>query len=255
MGKGNSFLISKKGNLYFLGGDFFKNKDNVNAGIGLIGSMGSGLVDSITAGKPSAGGSAASGALSGAAAGSALGPWGAAAGAAIGGITGLISGKKEAEEARIAENNAARATYKAGTSAMSPYSHIYSIGGPLTEFNEGGSHESNPNGGIPQGQSASNGQMNLVEQGETKHDDFIFSDRLKLANPKAYNLGGKMNNKTFADVSKILSKFAKERPNDPIASRGRDVMLNRLKQANNDMISMSESDGTFNYGGYLFNDY
>jgi len=37
----------------------------------------------------------------------------------------------------------------------------------LTEFGEGGSHEANPLGGIPQGMGE-NGQPNLVEEGETK---------------------------------------------------------------------------------------
>lgn len=51
----------------------------------------------------------------------------------------------------------------------------------LIEYNEGGSHESNPYGGIPQGMG-SNGKMNTVEEGETsfklKNGKFVFSDRL-----------------------------------------------------------------------------
>jgi hypothetical protein len=49
----------------------------------------------------------------------------------------------------------------------------------LHDFNEGGTHEQNPLGGIPQGQSQ-DGQMNTVEQGETKMGSFIYSDRISL---------------------------------------------------------------------------
>ena len=63
---------------------------------------------------------------------------------------------------------------------------LFAYGGevksPLTEFNTGGRHEDNIQGGIQQGTGA-NGQPNLVEEGETKHEDYIFSDRLKI-NPK-----------------------------------------------------------------------
>jgi hypothetical protein len=37
----------------------------------------------------------------------------------------------------------------------------------ITEFEEGGTHEQNPNGGIMQGTGA-NGEPNFVEEGETK---------------------------------------------------------------------------------------
>ena len=64
--------------------------------------------------------------------------------------------------------------------------NAYAYGGQmpsqLTSFESGGSHQSNPNGGILQG-TGSNGQPNLVEEGETKHEDYIFSDRLKI-NPQ-----------------------------------------------------------------------
>lgn len=51
----------------------------------------------------------------------------------------------------------------------------------LNSFNTGGSHQENPNGGIPIGMG-SNGKMNTVEEGETKMGDFIFSDRIGLGN-------------------------------------------------------------------------
>lgn len=53
----------------------------------------------------------------------------------------------------------------------------------FNEFNTGGSHESNPNGGIPQGVGG-NGRTNTVEEGETSFQTdsgkYVFSDRLGL---------------------------------------------------------------------------
>jgi len=78
--------------------------------------------------------------------------------------------------------------------------------GQLNEVNAGGSHEQNPNGGVPHGMGA-NGQQNTVEEGETSfnfgEDKFIFSDRLSLTDyinkskqmkPNQFALGGNMNN-------------------------------------------------------------
>jgi len=99
----------------------------------------------------------------------------------------------------------------------------------LTEFNTSGTHEQNPNGGIMQGTGA-NGQPNLVEQGETKHEDYIFSDRLKV-NPtitKQFKLPAGLNGKTFAAASKYLNKEAKERPNDPISNNAVKAQLAKL---------------------------
>jgi hypothetical protein len=110
--------------------------------------------------------------------------------------------------------------------------NLYLDGGatnPLTEFNSGGSHEQNPNGGILQG-TGQNGKPNLVEQGETKHDDYIFSNRLivdsaaAMANGLPKNLGGK----SFADASKYLNKESKERPNDPISKKALQANFSKL---------------------------
>ena len=49
----------------------------------------------------------------------------------------------------------------------------------VTLFENGGSHEQNPIGGIPQGVGA-NGKTNLVEEGETKWNDYIFSNSFSL---------------------------------------------------------------------------
>jgi hypothetical protein len=98
----------------------------------------------------------------------------------------------------------------------------FADGGPmaqLTEFNAGGTHEENPIGGIPQG-VAPNGQVNLVEQGETKlnSEDYVFSDSLKVDKETAKNFGLPNNTvgKTFADASKTLNMPKSRRENDTI---------------------------------------
>jgi hypothetical protein len=98
----------------------------------------------------------------------------------------------------------------------------FADGGPmaqLTEFNAGGTHEENPIGGIPQG-VAPNGQVNLVEQGETKlnSEDYVFSDSLKVDKETAKNFGLPNNTvgKTFAEASKTLNMPKSRRENDTI---------------------------------------
>ena len=103
---------------------------------------------------------------------------------------------------------------------------------PLTEFNSGQSHERNPNGGVMQGTGA-NGKPNLVEEGETKHEDYIFSDRLTIDPQisKEFKLPKGLNGKTFAQASKHLNKEAKDRPNDPISKNGVKAQLAKLTAA------------------------
>lgn len=85
----------------------------------------------------------------------------------------------------------------------------------LMFIDEGGTHESNPYEGVPMG-IAPDGKPNLVEEGETIFNDYVFSNRLTV--PKAirnkYKLGDKL---TFAKASKKLAKVSEERPNDPIS--------------------------------------
>lgn len=241
------------------------------AGAAGLGSM---AVDSFA--KPnSIGGGVASGALKGASMGAALGPWGMLAGGVIGGAAGLINAKEQKSQQQIMDEQLGRQQYAAGTAGMNPGSHIYAANGGsmyasqkplLTQFNEGGSHESNPSGGVAQG-FGSDGKPNLVEQGETKFKNYIYSDRLKINDSKSYNLGGSLDGKTFAYASKKLTKLSDERPNDPITKLGVNKSLERLKQANDDAIEMKKfsdensqlsgnisTKSKFEYGGYIFKD-
>jgi len=229
--------------------------------------------------KPNSPGmSAAKGAVEGAAAGAALGPIGMGVGAVVGGGLAYLNAEKDKKEKQMQDMVAGRQIY--GNKTANPdqggiYSAAYggpignhSGGGsyaqantPLTSFNTGGSHEENPNGGINQGPN------DYVEQGETKYNNYIFSDRLKLDNAKDYNLGDGYAGKTFSEISKKVSKLADERPNDPITRYTQKVSLQRLKSANDDAIEMKKfADGNsqlsstakakskFEYGGYIFKD-
>ena len=65
----------------------------------------------------------------------------------------------------------------------------------VIEYNEGGTHEENIHGGVPVGMGA-NGKMNTVEEGETKFNDYVFSNRFGLGGKietNNYKCGGKTN--------------------------------------------------------------
>jgi len=104
----------------------------------------------------------------------------------------------------------------------------------LTEFNEGGRHEENSLGGIPQGMNPE-GQMNLVEEGETKFDaeNYIFSDTLKVDKElaEAFNLNPKMVGKTFADASKMAGRKKSKREGDAIEEAANNRDLENLMDA------------------------
>lgn len=118
----------------------------------------------------------------------------------------------------------------------------------LLYINNGGSHESNPYEGIPMG-IAPDGTPNLVEEGETIFNDYVFSRRMKV--PKSirnkYKLGGNLN---FAEASKKLAKESEERPNDPISQRGLEAMMADLATAQEELRQKKQAgqEGT-QYGG------
>lgn len=203
-----------------------------------------------------------SGALSGAAAGAAAGPWGALAGGVAGLAGGLFgagdrNGRRRRANERVQEALSVQNSYLTQKETQDALANIVAFGGwvnthggdyptGFNEFNEGGSHERNINGGVPQGIN-SNGVPNLVEEGETKWDDYIFSKRLKIPKgfSKAYDLGN-VDKRSYADASKSLSKESKERPFDPISKRGRDAMLSRLQQAQEAQKYIDKADEAMN---------
>ena len=101
----------------------------------------------------------------------------------------------------------------------------------LLYIDNGGSHESNPYEGVPLGVDPE-GTPNLVEEGETIFNDYVFSNRLIVPKKlrEKYKLG-KDKRLTFAEASKKLAKESEERPNDPISMRGLEAMLSELANA------------------------
>ncbi len=97
----------------------------------------------------------------------------------------------------------------------------------ITFINEGGTHEENPYGGIMIG-TDKQGVPNMVEEGETIFNDYVFSDRLTVpdAIKSKYKLRG--NKLTYSDAVKQLAKNVEERPNDSIAKETNDEIMNDL---------------------------
>ena len=199
----------------------------------------------------------ASASMQGAAAGAAFGGWGALVGGVAGlagGLFGYEAARKKAERSVRYGNNAITQANVYNNELLNnnlmnlksqqyndiAASYIAAKGGPLATqgsdwstglnyIGAGGSHEQNPNGGIQQG-IAPDGLPNLVEEGEVIwNGDYVFSKRLKV--PKAvrnkYKLRG-TKPMSFADAALEFNKEMEERPNDPISKRGRDGMLAKL---------------------------
>lgn len=127
-----------------------------------------------------------------------------------------------------------------GSSLMSPFGNRFDFGGDMTSDNSleditnidnGGTHESNPYGGVQLGID-SNNVPNLVEEGEVIWNDYVFSNRLKV--PKSVKEKNKLKGKkslSYAGAAKKLQEEGKERPSDPISKRGLNTMLGRLAEA------------------------
>ena len=138
----------------------------------------------------------------------------------------------------------------------------YDLGGPLfthgsyfpngiNEINNGGTHENNINGGVPQGVD-NQGNPNLVEEGEVVWNDYVFSNRLKLNDDikNMFNLRGK--DLTFADAVKQIKKESEERPNDPISKRGLEDSMNKLMILQEGIRQKENKGNTFAQGGHKF---
>lgn len=115
----------------------------------------------------------------------------------------------------------------------------------VTEFNSGGTHEINPNDGIQQGIDG-NGIPNLVEEGEVKYNNYIYSNRLQYDDKH-----------TFADMAKKLSKESKERPNDFISKNYLDKEMGNLQQAQEIFKQFKDNtkpNNSFGRGGKMYSE-
>ena len=125
----------------------------------------------------------------------------------------------------------------------------------LLHINSGSSHEANPYEGVQLGVDPE-GIPNLVEEGETVFNDYVFSKRLKV--PKAIRSKYKVRGTTdisFADMSKKLAKESEERPNDPISLRGLNAIMGDLANAQEGVRMKNNKDNKFSYGGLMGNIY
>ena len=126
-----------------------------------------------------------------------------------------------------------------GSLQATPFS-TYALGGDLqshgsdwgnmVHIDAGDSHENNPNEGVQMGVD-SQGKPNLVEEGETVFNDYVYSNRIKVDDKtkKKFHLS-KNSDMSFADVSKKLEKEIAERPNDPISKAGLERQLGELAE-------------------------
>lgn len=133
------------------------------------------------------------------------GPAGTSVGSAIGGGLGKLSA--------MASQNVSNSLYKAD--------------GGLIEYNSGGTHEENPNGGIPVGSTGlpSTNPKALVEEGETVNNGYVFSNRL-LSD----------SGKTFADESKAIKKRYIKRLGKDL--KGKDAIA--AKSLNTELLDLQQ---------------
>lgn len=122
----------------------------------------------------------------------------------------------------------------------------------VTIIGNGGTHEENPMEGVPMG-VAPDGTPNLVEQGEVKFNNYVFSNRLFATGGllAAHNLPTTYANHSFADIAERLSRESSERPNDPISKRGLLNLMTRLQQAQ-EQLRAEEQSRKYAKGGHLF---
>lgn len=138
----------------------------------------------------------------------------------------------------------------------------FALGGPmgtngtdwqreLMFINEGGTHESNPYDGVMLGVD-SQGNPNLVEEGEVVWNDYVFSNRLKVSQGTKDKLNIKSKKPmTYADAATILQKESAERPNDPISKNGlEDALTTLMMNQENVRIKKAQKGNKFAEGGY-----
>lgn len=112
----------------------------------------------------------------------------------------------------------------------------------LSHIDTGGSHEENPNDGVQMGVD-NEGTPNLVEEGETVWNDYVFSNRILAdeATKQMFKLP-KKKDVTFADISKKLEKEITERPNDPISKAGFEAQMQTLEEQQERQKSEMETE-------------
>lgn len=141
----------------------------------------------------------------------------------------ILANKEDYSPTLIKRANFARnfGGRKAFGGDLNTYGGTYN--GGLEYIDNGGTHEQNPFNGVPMGTDR-NGTPNLVEEGETIWNDYVFSNRLKV--PETLTDKYKLSKDiTFAEASKKLGKEIEETPNDPISKRTFNSFMQDLQQS------------------------
>lgn len=116
----------------------------------------------------------------------------------------------------------------------------YALGGQIdneeimgiTKYGAGGTHEENPNGGVQVG-IGDNGRPNLVEEGEVRWNDFIFSQRVKPTEEvlRKYNTFMRGGYTSYAELADKILKLHEGRENSPFDRASLQVQMQRLADA------------------------
>lgn len=150
----------------------------------------------------------------------------------------ILANKEDYSPTLIKRANFARnfGGRKAFGGDLNTYGGTYN--GGLEYINNGDTHENNILGGVPMG-SDRDGIPNLVEEGETIWNDYVFSNRLKV--PETLTDKYKLSKDiTFAEASKKLGKEIAETPNDPISKRTFNFFMQDLQQSQEEVKAKKE---------------
>lgn len=150
----------------------------------------------------------------------------------------ILANKEDYSPTLIKRANFARnfGSRKAFGGDLNTYGGTYN--GGLEYINNGHTHSENPYGGVPMGTDR-NGTPNLVEEGETIWNDYVFSNRLKV--PETLTDKYKLSKDiTFAEASKKLGKEIEETPNDPISKRTFNSFMQDLQQSQEEVKAKKE---------------
>lgn len=150
----------------------------------------------------------------------------------------ILANKEDYSPTLIKRANFARnfGGRKAFGGDLNTYGGTYN--GGLEYIDNGGTHEQNPFNGVPMGTDR-NDTPNLVEEGETIWNDYVFSNRLKV--PETLTDKYKLSKDiTFAEASKKLGKEIEETPNDPISKRTFNSFMQDLQQSQEEVKAKKE---------------
>lgn len=150
----------------------------------------------------------------------------------------ILANKEDYSPTLIKRANFARnaAKWNAFGGDLNTYGGTYN--GGLEYINNGSTHENNILGGVPMGYDK-DGTPNLVEEGETIWNDYVFSNRLKV--PETLTDKYKLSKDiTFAEASKKLGKEIAETPNDPISKRTFNFFMQDLQQSQEEVKAKKE---------------